>query len=285
MDDVGQWPGTKSLIIPSPDANLSGRDGRERFYDRAQIIREVRACTACGLRAGCLAPVPYHGPLMAKWAVLGEAPDNTDDHMGKPGTGKASKLLRGMMRDQGLDDGEAVWVNRVACVSVGFNAEGKMRMRAPGAGPLAACAGNVERQIVDAEVRFVLLVGVTALGWLDEALTLSRVHGRIFIKDERWVVMPVHHPMSVIRGKRGGSIARELADDLHTWRKVVEGRADLATLIGTVCSECPGVVAEWVNGVGLCKGCARQRGEDGVKVKVKKRTRKKGLQDEQLWDG
>lgn len=223
---------------------------------RGQIRRQVLTCEECELhrkQPPTAAPVPYHGPASASFAVVGEAPGPEESTRGKPFIGPSGKLLRSLMTAVDLDPDDALWLNTVSCFP---NIEGKIR--APSEAEMMACRGNLMDQLACADTKYVLLVGAKAFNAFRSDLQITKHHGRLFVWLETYVVMGVIHPAAAMRGK--AHFKQVIKEDLALWRDMVEegvGGGDVLAYVGEgKCVRCEGASGgvEWVDrdGVPYC---------------------------------
>jgi uracil-DNA glycosylase len=82
--------------------------------ERLEVIEQILTCTNCALVDQCSSPVPFRG-APSRVAVVGEAPGETEDKVGKPFVGPAGRLLGSLLHDAGLDEPMGV-LNTVSCL-------------------------------------------------------------------------------------------------------------------------------------------------------------------------
>lgn len=132
---------------------------RKVWHRRASALSQrIKFCQACGLRAGCRLPVPFSGPYSPPYAVIGEAPGESEEERGRPFVGRAGGLIRNLLTKAELDPDNAFWLNAVSCRPPGN--------RNPTATELTACRFNVEDQLRLADTKWVLILGGVALSTL-----------------------------------------------------------------------------------------------------------------------
>jgi uracil-DNA glycosylase len=177
---------------------------------RARIaVRDtVRACTRCDLHRSCTGPVPFHAPMAATVAVLGEAPGRAEDKAGRPFVGPAGQLLRRSLFEVGIDADTLAWVNTVSCFPD----------RTPTAREIDACSANRLAQLEVLAPAHLLVAGGVALSTVRCDLKITQIHGRLFSDiPGRWV-FPVHHPSAALRNP---ALVEVLAKDLAKWASVI----------------------------------------------------------------
>lgn len=176
---------------------------------RIGVREQVKGCTGCPLHRSCSGPVPFHGPVGATVAVLGEAPGKQEDKVGRPFVGPAGQLLRRLLFEAGIDPDSLAWLNTVSCFP----------NRTPTAKEIDACAPNRLAQLEVLAPTHLLVAGGVALATIRPDLKITQVHGRLFSDiPGRWV-FPVHHPSAALRNP---ALAGTLAKDLAKWASTIE---------------------------------------------------------------
>ncbi len=184
--------------------------------DWATLSGTVRACQACGLCAGrqhttLLAPAE---PLLTcDWMVVGDVPDEDEDHAGAPFAGADGLLLANMLRALGLQRANPL----PSAAPVAGNAAPALRAYVSNvlkchpargamvqAAELAQCAGYLQREIALVQPKLILSMGRFAnqllLGETPEqaALPLGKLRGTL----HRYQGVPVvvtYHPKTLMR--------------------------------------------------------------------------------------
>lgn len=239
------FPGLAVEVVCS-DNDLSA-SGFELAKERGVLTRDVKSCTSCDLHSNCLGPVPFSGTSNAMLAFMGEAPGPQENRMGEPFVGKSGQLLRRILTELGIDvEADCYFYNAASCFP---NINTKIRV--PSHDELSACRSNLIRQRQASHTKYHVLVGSTALSTFRDDLKISRVHGRIYIWDNTYVVMPIYHPAKALREK---GYRQDIIDDLERFLLVVKGEMAWTQALSYECSLCQ----EWIwhfdpNGVGYCK--------------------------------
>lgn len=175
---------------------------------RISVRDAIRACTRCPLHRSCTAPVPFHGPISATAAVLGEAPGKQEDKTGRPFVGPAGQLLRRLLSDAGIDPDSLAWFNTVSCFP----------NRTPTQREIDACSVNRRAQLDVLAPTHLLVAGGVALSTVRPDLKITVVHGRLFSDARgRWAY-PVHHPSAALRNPQ---LIDVLAKDIRTWAAII----------------------------------------------------------------
>lgn len=213
---------------------------------RGLIRAQVSSCTRCNLRQECRQPVPYEGPTGAPFVALGEAPGRVEDEKIRPFVGPAGKLLRALINDAGFDSSTVFYMNAASCAPL----DGKS-VRAPKEPELQACRDNLLSQLKLANSRFVLICGATALKAFRHDLSVSEVHGEVFLWMDTWLVMPIFHPAAILRDK---ALKKPTQEDMGLWYDIITSGEDIRNWFGHACIRCRGA-GEYYDrdGVPYCK--------------------------------
>jgi uracil-DNA glycosylase family 4 len=138
-----------------------------------ELKQQVRDCTACKLRAGCIQTVFGVGDEKADWLFVGEGPGADEDVQGEPFVGQAGKLLDNMLMAINLKRGNDVYIaNIVKCRPPGN--------RNPEADEIAACLPYLQRQIELIQPRMIVALGkVASNALLGRDATLASLRGKL----------------------------------------------------------------------------------------------------------
>lgn len=209
---------------------------RARKVAREQVL----TCDRCDLHRACTAPVPFHGPVGARLAVVGEAPGRQEDKAARPFVGPAGRLLRQLLGDAGFDPEQLVWLNTVSCFP----------NRTPNRSEQEACRPNLGGQLASLSPEHVLVVGSVALEAFRTDLKITAAHGRVMAADPwGFWTFPVHHPSAALRNP---ALVPVLAADLHRWATVVSTEM-LPDWFGLGCVACGRLVDRYdPDGIGWC---------------------------------
>ena len=151
----------------------------------------VKACTACGLRAGCTQTVFGVGDEHAKWLIIGEAPGADEDKQGEPFVGRAGQLLNSMIAAIGLKREQVYIANVLKCRPPGN--------RDPKPEEAELCRPFLERQIALIAPTIILAVGrIAAQNLLHTDVTIGRLRGTVH-RLEQLPVVVTYHPAYLLR--------------------------------------------------------------------------------------
>lgn len=193
-----QAPVTAPAAAPvAPTIDASGLD-----WDTLQAA--VAGCHACGLCKTRTQTVFGTGSRSADWLVIGEAPGETEDHLGQPFVGQAGQLLDRMLaavgrsRHAGTDSapdpeplGQVYITNVVKCRPPSN--------RNPTPEEIAQCQPWLQRQVHLLQPRLILAMGRFAVqALLHTDAPLGRLRGRVH--DCAGVpVIATYHPAYLLR--------------------------------------------------------------------------------------
>lgn len=175
-------------------------------------------CTLCPLHAGatnvCVSGEGH--PLSridarSRVMILGEAPGREEDLMIRPFVGSSGKLLRSVLKSEGVPYEQFYITNTVKCFPHGT----------PDARQVAVCTKNyLSREIETLNPLYVLAVGGTAFEALYPGTKISQARGKIW---KSWlgeaIVIPIWHPAYILRNR---SKETEWKLDIAKFRAVLE---------------------------------------------------------------
>ena len=222
-DSFGDAPRARPVPTPAsaaPAAGLSvargdGQDARAvavAAMDWPILEAAVKACTACGLRAGCTQTVFGVGDRGARWMVIGEAPGADEDRQGEPFVGRAGQLLNSMLLAVGLKR-EQVYIANVLKCRPPDNRDPKPQ-------EAELCRPFLERQIALVQPRLILAVGrIAAQNLLHTETPIGRLRGQVHRLEGRPLVV-TYHPAYLLRSP---GEKRKAWADLQLARRVAEG--------------------------------------------------------------
>jgi len=167
------------------------RAGAVAAMDWAALKEAVKACTACGLRAGCTQTVFGVGDERAKWLIIGEAPGADEDKQGEPFVGRAGQLLNSMIAALGLKREQVYIANVLKCRPPGN--------RDPKPEEAELCRPFLERQIALIRPKIILAVGrIAAQNLLQTDTPIGRLRGTVHRLGSVPLVV-TYHPAYLLR--------------------------------------------------------------------------------------
>lgn len=182
-----------------------------------KIVREkCEKCKACSLAKTRNNVVFADGsPSTAKIVLIGEAPGETEDELGRPFVGRAGQLLDEFLANAGISrDVDLYIINTVKCRPP--------QNRVPSEEEKSACKKFLEAQIDIINPRAIILCGATALKSfvnLDKKQTISKVRGQwmnVNVDGKDYKAMAIFHPSYLLRNHsmEEGSPRRLMQEDL-----------------------------------------------------------------------
>ncbi len=189
-----------------------------------EIVREkCEKCKACALAKTRNNVVFADGnPSTAKIVLIGEAPGETEDELGRPFVGRAGQLLNEFLANAGISRDEDLYViNTVKCRPP--------QNRVPSDEEKSACRKFLDAQIDIINPRAIILCGATALKSfveLDKKQTISKVRGQwmnISVDGKEYKAMTIFHPSYLLRNHsmEDGSPRRLMQEDLANIKREV----------------------------------------------------------------
>jgi len=174
------------------------------FFPSSEVQREqpgtlLPKCGSCGLFKHCESPKmkPY-GKGGQEVLVVGEAPGQTEDEMGRPFIGKAGQFLRSCLDSAEIDLDKDAWTtNALICRPPGN--------KTPDEKQIGYCRPNLLNAIEHYQPRVVLTLGRAALAstlapyWNDIG-PLERWVGWTIPIESHWIC-PTYHPSYLLRMK------------------------------------------------------------------------------------
>lgn len=177
----------KSLVVGA-DAKPSGLDD---LGDLAAVAAAIAACTACTLSATATNHVPGEGNPAARFVVVGEAPGQTEDELGRPFVGKSGELLTKILGAIGFQRQDVFICNVLKHRPPGN--------RNPAADEISACRPFLLRQLELLQPKVILALGTFAAQTLLE--TDSPI-GKLRGLEHRYHGIPLvatYHPAALLR--------------------------------------------------------------------------------------
>lgn len=213
----------------------------ESVLSRLEVRERILECEACELHKECT-PVPFHGPVPAFIAVLGEGPGKEEAVKGQPFVGPAGRLLRTELETVGLDPESLSWMNVTCC------------WPGPATNPndeqVAACVPNRDMQLALLQPTWLLVFGQTALGAIRPDLTIKHGRGRPFAYGGA-VAYACYHPSAALRNS---VMLQPLREDLQKFVDLVDAGIDVWWQgVSDRCIQCVDFVERYdESGIGWC---------------------------------
>lgn len=231
-----------------------------------EVKKQILLCTRCKLSQQCRSPIPLTSPSSQTgptFTVLGEAPGRMEDQQGKPFVGPAGRILRRELDSVGLESDNAYYMNVVCCWPRGK----------PDNGSLGACRENLKAQL-DITPKFVLVCGSVALKSMIPHANLQHATGKL-IRIHDKLLFPVIHPSYFLHKPND-------TETFASWQGML-GKFSFMLQWGAYgflfdrCIYCDGP------GFPACRKHLGYWQADKKWQAGRKRSKKKGLQDERLF--
>jgi DNA polymerase len=202
-------------------AELTARAVADACTTLEELEAAVRGFEGCGLRRTATSTVFADGDPAGGLVVVGEAPGAEEDRLGKPFVGRSGQLLDRMLAAIGIDRRGAYIMNTLYWRPPGN--------RPPTDDEVASCLPFVQRQIVLARPRVVLLCGNAPLKTLLGQTGITRLRGRWFELPLEGVrqslpALPTFHPSYLLRTP---------AEKQKSWRDLLAAKSKLEETAGT----------------------------------------------------
>ena len=175
-----------------------------------KLIRDP-GCTNCRLHQTTeRVCVLGHGYIKADVMIVGEAPGAAEEKTGKPFQGRAGKLLREILEDNGFDDENTFVANAVSCRPP--------ENRTPRKAEIVACKDWLDYQVKRIKPKYVLLLGNTPCISMLGLKGIKNLRGKP-IEQDGVIFLPTYHPAFALRDPRNEPILRA---DIALLREIVD---------------------------------------------------------------
>ena len=155
------------------------------------LAREALACQKCNLCNTRTKLVFGEGSPDAKFMIIGEAPGEAEDNMGRPFVGAAGRLLDGLLESIGLIRADIFITNILKCRPP-FN-------RNPAPIEEVSCVPFLDRQIAIIQPKVIITLGNYATKYmLDTDVGISKLHGNFYQNKNGRLIYPVYHPAAAL---------------------------------------------------------------------------------------
>ncbi len=163
-----------------------------------KIAKHIARCSVCKVgKSG--KPVAGEGNPDADIVFLGEAPGRTEAATGRPFVGRSGQLLRRMIRDVGLAEGEVFITSPVKYLP---------DRGTPTKKDIQHGRMHLAQQLAVIEPKIIVLLGATAAyAILEKVVPVMKEHGNIIQKDGRKYLVTLH-PAAVLRFPKNSKLMR-----------------------------------------------------------------------------
>jgi len=154
-----------------------------------KVNKEIVACKICPI--GMIGvPVVGEGNADADVVFIGEAPGKQEAKTGRPFIGRSGKLLRGLIKEVGLDEKDVYITSPVKYLP---------KRGTPNPKEIAHGRIHLMKQLDVIDPKFIVLMGSTAAqGVLEEKLPVLKMHGSIIEKNGKKYFLTLH-PAAAVR--------------------------------------------------------------------------------------
>ena len=161
----------------------------------ALLHQEALACEACLLHRQCTQVVFGEGIIGKGLMVVGEGPGQDEDRQGNPFVGRAGQLLDKILEAGGFSRRTNAYIANIVKCRPPSN-------RAPLPEEREACLPWLQKQIILAEPKILILLGATALQALvDPNARIGNSRGK-WTKYQGIPAMPTYHPAALLRNPK-----------------------------------------------------------------------------------
>jgi DNA polymerase len=135
-------------------------------------------------------PVPGEGNPDSELMIIGEAPGDLENRMGRPFVGRAGKLLEKLLMEIGIERKD-VFITSIVKFYPG--------QRAPSQKEIDLCLPYTLKQIDIIKPKVVLLLGSIAIkALLGKNKSITKEHGKL-VRNELGNLFPTFHPAAALR--------------------------------------------------------------------------------------
>lgn len=168
-----------------------------------RVAEEVNSCRLCKLSYTRRRAVPGEGNPRAEVVLVGEAPGEREDELGRPFVGAAGELLNRILGSLGVRRSDLFITNVVKCRPP--------NNREPEPDEVNACSPYLIRQLCAIRPRIVVALGRVSASFLLSLMgkrfrSLSDVRGRFYtVKlpcDHTFKLLVTYHPAAVLRNPK-----------------------------------------------------------------------------------
>lgn len=173
-----------------------------------QIALEIQNCKICKKNSLGLA-VPGEGSANAEIVFLGEAPGKKESLSGRPFIGPAGKILRKLIADVGLKDGDVFITSPVKYL---------LKYVTPTPKDVEHGRTHLTEQLDVIKPKIIVLMGrVAALAMLRQNVLIAKEHGKIVEKEGRKYLL-AFHPAAQLHNP---NLRGELLKDFKKLKKLI----------------------------------------------------------------
>ncbi|MCL5256926.1 MAG: uracil-DNA glycosylase [Chloroflexi bacterium] len=154
----------------------------------------------------------------ARIVLVGEAPGDVEERLGRPFVGSAGELLNELLRQAGINR-EGIWITNVVKCRPTTETGGSVANRPPRVGEIRESLPWLEKELEIIQPRVIVsLGGVAAKALIGKDFRLAEQRGETFQRDGR-DILATYHPAYLLRlvgidPDRYSALARAVVQDL-----------------------------------------------------------------------
>lgn len=152
------------------------------------------------------------GDAQARVIFIGEAPGRKEDELRRPFVGQSGKLVDKMLGAIGWSR-ESVYITNIVKRRPPEN-------RDPNPGEIAAYRPCLQKQIDIINPVLIVTLGRFSMNYFLPDEKISSAHGREFLLDEKYRVVPLYHPAAALRS---GKMMQAFSEDFKRLPSILEG--------------------------------------------------------------
>ncbi len=158
-----------------------------------ELGRQLCGCTACELRAECIAPVGWYGNPDSPLVIVGEGPGMVEDQHGCPLIGPSGQLLNKALASLGVTRDRVLTTNTIKCRP--------KNNKTPNIVSAAFCADRwLEKELAIINPAVVVALGSVAMHYLDHPdKRITKDRGRWFTTKGGIPAITTYHPAYLLR--------------------------------------------------------------------------------------
>jgi DNA polymerase len=210
---------------PGAATTVDAETGTRHLNSIDELRTAVNECRRCPLWRPATQGVPGEGNAPAQLMLVGEAPGDVEDEVGRPFAGPAGAVLDRALHDAGITR-KSVFVSN-AVKHFKFEQRGKRRLHMkPNAGEIKACNWWLAEELKLVRPKLVIALGATAArGVLGRVVTIGATRGEFTpVAGDLHVLVTVHPsyllriPDEAVRRHEYGRFVKDLRA-AHEWLK------------------------------------------------------------------
>jgi len=174
------------------------------------LRRAAAGCRGCPLYQAATQSVFGEGPRRARIMLVGEAPGDQEDRIGRPFVGPAGQLLERALAEAAIARSDAYVTNVMKHFK--WEPRGRRRLhRPPSAAEVRACLPWLEAEIELVRPELLVALGATAArALLGQSFSVTRERGRVVESERGPRIAATLHPSAILRLRSAAERRAEL---------------------------------------------------------------------------